>query len=229
MFACSDFYLRLQLPLIIIHITCISLSLCQTSAPIHLTSVLGVLGTQETSCILISGLLERDTFDLFLPKFDKPWVIHLRKTCCYSTNICTWRPNTIYKNKSVYRHQALFWRHCLGLKKKKLPRQPRAIRREKHAPHTRGSSGPQPKQRESSFFLGPPLMIEFLLLLFFFLETSPAPPPPLPARPLAAATHSRPRERRLAAPPSSSQHKWVVPMQRRWCTARAPRAALGGV
>jgi hypothetical protein len=24
-------------------------------------------------------LLERDTFDLFLPKFDKPWVIHLRK------------------------------------------------------------------------------------------------------------------------------------------------------
>jgi hypothetical protein len=30
-------------------------------------------------------LLERDTFDLFLPKFDKPWVIHLRETCCYST------------------------------------------------------------------------------------------------------------------------------------------------
>jgi hypothetical protein len=32
-------------------------------------------------------LLERDTFDLFLPEFDKPWVIHLRETCCYSTNI----------------------------------------------------------------------------------------------------------------------------------------------
>jgi hypothetical protein len=92
MFACSDFYFRLQLPLIIIHITCISLSLCQTSAPIHLTSVLGVLRTQDTSCILIAVLLERNIFDLFLPEFDKPWVIHLRETCCYSTNLCTWSP-----------------------------------------------------------------------------------------------------------------------------------------
>jgi hypothetical protein len=59
MFACSDFYSRLHLLLIIIYTTCISLSLCQTSAPIHLTSVLGVLGTQETFCIVIAGLLER--------------------------------------------------------------------------------------------------------------------------------------------------------------------------
>src|SRR5215217_529763 len=66
-------------PLIYIHTTCISLSLRRTSAPIHLTSVLGVLGTQETSCIVIAGLLERDIFDLFLPEFDKPWVIHLRE------------------------------------------------------------------------------------------------------------------------------------------------------
>jgi hypothetical protein len=108
MFAGSNFYFRLQLPLIIIHITCISLSLRRTSAPIHLASVLGVLGTQETSCILIAGLLERDTFDLFLPEFDKPWVIHLRETCWCSTNICTWRPNTVYKNRSVRRH------HCVG-------------------------------------------------------------------------------------------------------------------
>jgi hypothetical protein len=63
---------QLPLPLIIFHITCISLSLHRTSAPIHLISVLGVLGTQETSCILIAGLLERDIFDLFLPEFDKP-------------------------------------------------------------------------------------------------------------------------------------------------------------
>jgi hypothetical protein len=112
MFACCHFYFRLQLPLIIIHITCISLSLCRTSAPIHLTSVLGVLGTQETSCILIIGLLERDIFDLFLPEFDKPWVIHLRETCYCYTNLCTWRPNTVNKNRSVRRHQALFWRHC---------------------------------------------------------------------------------------------------------------------
>ena len=75
MFSCCHFYFRLQLPLIIIHITCISLSLRRTNAPIHLTSVLGVLGTQETSCILIAGLLERDMYDLCLREFDKPWVI----------------------------------------------------------------------------------------------------------------------------------------------------------
>ena len=118
MFACCHLYFRLQLLLIIIPITCISLSLRRTSAPIHLTSVLGVLGTQETSCILIAGLLERDIFDLYLPEFDKPWVIHLRETCCCSTNLCTWRPNTVYKNRSVRRHQAIFWRRCRGGKVK---------------------------------------------------------------------------------------------------------------
>jgi hypothetical protein len=104
MFARSDIYFRLHLLLIIIHITCISLSLRRTSAPIHLTSVLGMLGTQETSYIVIAGLLERDTFDLLLPEFDKPWVIHLRETCCCSTNLCTWRPNTVYRDRSVRRH-----------------------------------------------------------------------------------------------------------------------------
>jgi hypothetical protein len=64
-----------------------------------------VLGTQDTFCIVIAGLLERDSFDLFLPEFDKPWVIHLRETCCCSTNLCTWRPNTVYKNRRVRRHQ----------------------------------------------------------------------------------------------------------------------------
>src|SRR4051812_27425675 len=115
MFACCHYYFRLLSSLINIHITCISLSLCRTSAPIHLTSVLGVLGTQGTSCILIAGLHERDTFDHFLPEFDKPWVINLRETCCCSINLYTWRPNTVYKNRSVRRHQALFWRHCRGL------------------------------------------------------------------------------------------------------------------
>jgi hypothetical protein len=104
MFAHSDTYFRLDLLLIIITTTCISLSLRQTSAPIHLTSVLGVLGTQETFCIVIARLLERDSFDLFLPEFDKPWVIYLRETCCCSTNLCTWRPNTVYKNRRVRRH-----------------------------------------------------------------------------------------------------------------------------
>src|SRR3954454_17605444 len=105
MFARCPFYLRSLLPLIFIRTTCILLSLRRTSAPIHLTSVLCVLRTQETSCILIAGLLERDILDLYLPEFDKPWVIHLRETCCCSTNLCTWRPNTVYKNRSVRRHQ----------------------------------------------------------------------------------------------------------------------------
>jgi hypothetical protein len=72
MFARSDIYFRLHLLLIIITTTCISLSLRRTSAPIHPTSVLGVLGTQETFCIIIAGLLERDNFDLLLHEFDKP-------------------------------------------------------------------------------------------------------------------------------------------------------------
>src|SRR4051812_42836631 len=114
MFSFCHYYFRLPSSLISIHTTCISLSLRRTRAPIHLTSVLGVLGTQETSCILIAGLLERDIFDLCLPEFDKPWVIHLRETCCCSTNLCTWRPNTVYKNRRVGRHQAIFWRHCRG-------------------------------------------------------------------------------------------------------------------
>jgi hypothetical protein len=50
MFARSGTYFRLHLQLIIITTTCISLSLRRTRTPIHLTSVLGVLGTQETFC-----------------------------------------------------------------------------------------------------------------------------------------------------------------------------------
>jgi hypothetical protein len=118
MFARSDIYFRLHLQLIIINTTCISPSLHRTSAPIHLTSVLGVLGTQETLCIVIAGFLERDSFDLLLPEFNNPWVIHLRETYYCSTNLCTWRPNNVYKNRSVCRHQALFWRRCRGGKVK---------------------------------------------------------------------------------------------------------------
>jgi hypothetical protein len=107
MFARSYIYFRLHLLLIFIHITGISLSLRRTSAHIHLTSVLGVLGTQETYCIVIAGLFERDSFDLLFPEFDKPWVIHLRETCCCSINLCTWRPNIVYKDRNVRRHQLL--------------------------------------------------------------------------------------------------------------------------
>ena len=106
--------------------TCISLSLRRTSAPIHLTSVLGVLGTQETSCILIAGLLERDTFDHFLPEFDKPWVIHLRENLLLFYKPLHLEAQQLSTRIEVRRHQAIFWRRFRGLKKKKLPHQPRA-------------------------------------------------------------------------------------------------------
>src|SRR3954466_7486744 len=105
MFISCNIHFRSLLLFTIINTTCILLFLRRTSAPIHLTSLLGVLGTQETSSILIAGFLERNIFDLCLPEFDKPWVIHLRETCCCSTNLCSWRPNTVYKTRSVRRHQ----------------------------------------------------------------------------------------------------------------------------
>ena len=101
LFACCHFYYRITKSPFTIHIICILLSLRRTSAPIQLTIVLGGLGTQETSCILIAGLLERDIFDLYLPEFDKPWVTHLTKNCCCLTKLYTWRPNTVYRNRSV--------------------------------------------------------------------------------------------------------------------------------
>ena len=52
--------LLLQKPLSTIHIALVSPSLHGTSAPIQFTSVLGVLGTQDTLCYLVVGLLERD-------------------------------------------------------------------------------------------------------------------------------------------------------------------------
>ena len=67
LFVCCHFYYRITKSPFTIHITCILPSLHRTSAPIQLTIVLGVLGTQETSCILIAGLLESDIFDLYLP------------------------------------------------------------------------------------------------------------------------------------------------------------------
>src|ERR1041385_1598651 len=60
MFACCTFYEKFILPCFATPITCILPSLRRTSAPIQFAIVLGVFGTQETSCILIAGLLERD-------------------------------------------------------------------------------------------------------------------------------------------------------------------------
>ena len=67
LFACCTFYYRFILLRFATAITHILPSLRQTSAPIQLLVVLGVLGTQETSCLLIAGLLERDHLQPLLP------------------------------------------------------------------------------------------------------------------------------------------------------------------
>src|ERR1041385_1576088 len=67
LFPCCTFYYRFILLRFATPITYILPSLHRTSAPIQLLVVLGVLGTQETSCILIAGLLERDHLQPLLP------------------------------------------------------------------------------------------------------------------------------------------------------------------
>src|SRR3954470_10201954 len=67
LFACCNFYYRFILPCFATPITNILPALRQTSAPIQFVIVLGVLGTQETSCFLIAGLLERDHLNSLLP------------------------------------------------------------------------------------------------------------------------------------------------------------------
>src|SRR3954470_11900111 len=68
LFACCKFYYRYILLRGAIHITHILPSLRRISAPIQLLVVLGVLGTHETSCLLIAGLLERDHIQPLLPR-----------------------------------------------------------------------------------------------------------------------------------------------------------------
>src|ERR1041385_7747493 len=65
--ACCTFYYRFILLCFTTPITHILPSVRRTSAPIQLLVVLGVLGTQATSCILIAGLLERDHLQPLLP------------------------------------------------------------------------------------------------------------------------------------------------------------------
>ena len=64
---CCNFHYRFILPRFATPITHILPSLRRTSAPIQFTIVLGVLGTQETSCIIIPGLLERDHLQPLIP------------------------------------------------------------------------------------------------------------------------------------------------------------------
>ena len=59
---CCFLLFLLQKSISTIITTLVSPSLRRTSAPIQFTIVLGVLGTQETLCYLVAGLLERDHF-----------------------------------------------------------------------------------------------------------------------------------------------------------------------
>src|ERR1041385_2693006 len=67
LFACCTFCYRFILLCFATPITHTLPSLRRTSAPIQLLVVLGVLGTQETSCILIAGFLERYHLQPLLP------------------------------------------------------------------------------------------------------------------------------------------------------------------
>src|SRR3954466_518656 len=65
--SCCTFLFRFILPCFATPITHILPSFRRTIAHIQLLVVLGVLGTQETSCFLIAGLLERDHLQPLLP------------------------------------------------------------------------------------------------------------------------------------------------------------------
>ena len=62
----------LQKSIFIIHITLVSPSLRRTSAPIQFAIVLGVLGTQEISCIWLQGHLRETILILHLSEIAKP-------------------------------------------------------------------------------------------------------------------------------------------------------------
>ena len=117
-FSTPSSYFLSPLPLIIIYTTCISLSLRRTSAPIHLTSVLGVLGIQETSCILIAGLLERE-YLWPLPS----WVRQTLGNPLKGNLLLFYKPLHLEAQQlstriEVRRHQAIFWYRCRGGKVK---------------------------------------------------------------------------------------------------------------
>src|ERR1041384_8539268 len=67
LFLCCTFYYIFILLRFTTPITHILPSLRRTSAPMQLLVVLGVLGTQETTCILIPRLLERDHLKPLIP------------------------------------------------------------------------------------------------------------------------------------------------------------------
>ena len=70
--------------------------------------VLGVLGTQEISCIWLQGRLRETIFILHLSRIDKPQVIHLRENCYCPTKLYAWRPNTSLQEQVVQQTSSSF-------------------------------------------------------------------------------------------------------------------------
>ena len=66
----------------------------------------------------LQGCLRGNTFDHFLPEFDKPWVIHLRENLLLFYKPLHLEAQQLSTRIEVRRHQAIFWRRCWGGKVK---------------------------------------------------------------------------------------------------------------
>ena len=58
-------------------------------------------GHKRLFVIWLQCCLRETIFILRLLRIDKPLGIHLREICYCPTNLCTWRPNNVYKKKVV--------------------------------------------------------------------------------------------------------------------------------
>ena len=65
-------------------------------------------GHKRLFVIWLQGCLRETIFILRLLQIDIPQVIHLREICYYHTNLCTWRPNNVYKKKVVQQTSSSF-------------------------------------------------------------------------------------------------------------------------
>ena len=65
-------------------------------------------GHKRLFVIWLQGCLRETIFILRLLRIDKPQVIHLREICYCPTNLCTWRPNNVYKKKVVQQTSSSF-------------------------------------------------------------------------------------------------------------------------
>ena len=58
-------------------------------------------GHKRLFVIWLQGCFRETIFILRLPRIGKLEVIHLKEICYCPTNLCTWRPNNVYKKKVV--------------------------------------------------------------------------------------------------------------------------------